>query len=110
MDDITKKEILGHLIKSEREKQGLTQDKLSSLIEIDPRNFSKIEKGKSFPSFSTFCKIIEVLKIEPNYLLSFISFEKASTNPLDLELLAIIKGMSDEVKTKIKEIALLINK
>ena len=72
MDDNTKKEILGALIKKEWEKKNFTQDKLCSFIEIDPRNLGRIEKGKSFPSFRTSCKIIETLKVEPNYFFGFV--------------------------------------
>lgn len=107
MDEKTKKEVLGSLIKRVREKHGLTQDKLSSFIEIDARNLGRIERGLSFPSISTFCKIVEVLKIEPNYFFDFIPFDKAEQNPLDLELFAIIKALPDDVKEKIKELALL---
>lgn len=108
MDDSTKKEILGSLIKSEREKQNYTQDKFSSLIDIAPRNLSKIEKGKSFPSFGTFCRIVEVLKIEPNYFFNFIQFDSVSKNELDIELFEIIKSLPNNLKNKIIEIIKLI--
>jgi len=108
MDDNTKKETLGGLIKKEREKQHFTQEKLSSLINIDPRNLSKIEKGKSFPSFSTFCKIVEVLKIEPNYFFKFIQFNKIKDNEIDIELYENIRVLPDEIKVKIFELIKMI--
>lgn len=101
--------ILGRLIKKEREKQGLTQDKLSCLVSIDPTNLSKIERGISFPSFGSFCKIVEALKIEPNYLLSFISFNN-SKNKLNEELYAIIETLPDEIKEKIIDLISCFNK
>jgi len=107
MDEKNIKLIVGSLIKKARIKQGLNQEKISALIDIDPTNYSKIERGVSFPKFENFCKIIEVLKIEPNYFFDFIPFEKAEQNPLDLELFAIIKAMPDDVKEKFKELALL---
>ncbi len=108
MDDNTKKEALGSLIKKEREKQKFTQEKLSSLINIDQRNLSKIEKGKSFPSFSTFCKIVEVLKTEPNYFLKFIQFNKIKDNELDIELYENIRVLPDKIKVKILELTKMI--
>lgn len=104
MDEKTKKEILGLLIKNERKKQGLTQDKLSSLINIDAKNLSNIERGNNFPAFNTFCKIVEVLEIEPNYLLNFIEFKKLKQNPIDLELFENFKSLSDKTKIKINEL------
>ncbi len=110
MNDSIKKEILGQIIKNEREKQNYTQDKFSALIDIDPRNLSKIEKGKSFPSFGTFCKIIEVLKIEPNYFLKFVQFENVQNDELDVQLVELIKALPNELKNKIFELIRVIKK
>ena len=110
MNDNDKKALLGNLIKKEREKAGLTQDKLSYLVGIDPTNLSKIERGISFPSFKNFCKFAEVLKIEPNYLLSFINFEKQAKNKLDKELYANIELLPDVIKIKILELIQAFNK
>ena len=110
MDETTKKEILGSLIKREREKQNYTQDKLSSLINIDPRNLSQIENGKSFPSLATFCNIVQVLKIEPNYLLNFIKFDKNQEEDINIELFENIKALPKDTKQKIIELLKIINK
>lgn len=110
MNDKVKKEIIGNLIKTEREKQDLTQYELSSLIGIDPRNLSNIELGKSFPSLSTFCKIVEVLKVEPNYFLNFIQFNKVKEDDLNVELYENIKTLSVEVKIKINELLKILKK
>ena len=108
MDDETKRIILGSLLKQEREKRNLTQDKLSTLIGIGQKNYSRIENGKNFPSFATFCSLIEVLKIEPNYFLGFINFEKVEKNPKDLELLENLKTLPDDAKDKINELILIL--
>jgi len=110
MDDNTKKKLLGSIIKKERESKNITQDRLSSLIEIDPRNLSKIERGINFPSFKSFCKIVEVLKIEPNYFLNFIQFDKIKENPIDKELIASLKTLPDEIKIKINELIASLKK
>lgn len=110
MDENNIKLVVGALIKKARIKQGLNQEKISALVDIDPTNYSKIERGISFPKFGTFCKIVEALKIEPNYFFDFISFEKSEQNPLDLELFSIIKALPDDVKGKAKDfLAALIN-
>ena len=65
-DDI--KKLLGQRIKELRKIKGLTQEQLAEKMEIDQRNLSKIECGKSNPTPETIEKIIEVLNINP-YLL-----------------------------------------
>lgn len=110
MDDKVKKEIIGNLIKTEREKQNLTQYELSSLISIDPRNLSNIELGKSFPSLSTFCKIVEVLKVEPNYFLNFIQYSKEKKNEVDIQLYENLKMLPIDAKNKINELIKILEK
>lgn len=109
MDETTKKQILGALIKKERLKRNYKQEKFSSLINIDPRNLSKIERGNNFPSFSTFLKIIEVLKIEPNYFVNFVDFNNVKRDEIDIELFEIIKSMSDETKVKLIDFLKTLN-
>ncbi len=104
MNDETKKKILGKIIQNERKKQGITQDKLASLIDLDPTNLSRIERGKSFPSFETFCNIIETLKVEPNIFLSYISYSKNKVNLIDMELFQNLALLSDNTKIKINEL------
>ena len=104
MNDEAKKKILGKIIQNERKKQGITQDKLASLIDLDPTNLSRIERGKSFPSFETFCNIIEALKVEPNIFLSYISYSKNKVNLVDVELFQNLALLSDNTKIKINEL------
>ena len=101
MNEKAKKIIIGNLIKKQREKKGLTQEKMSALVGIDPTNLSKIERGISFPSFKNFCSIIEILKIEPNYFLNFVNFEKIDNNIQNKELSECIKTLSDESQNKL---------
>lgn len=85
MNEEDAKRLLGIKLRNLREKLGYSQDRFSSLINLDATNLSRIETGKSFPSFITFCNIIEVLKIEPNNLLNFISFnENLNVTPDEL--------------------------
>ena len=105
MNEKAKKIIIGSLIKKQREKKGLTQEKMSALVGIDPTNLSKIERGLSFPSFKNFCSIVEILKIEPNYFLNFVNFEKEN-NTQNKELIECIKTLSDESQDKLIEFIL----
>ena len=110
MDENARKQALGQLIKKERINKGFTQDSFSSLINIDARNLSKIERGESFPSFKTFYKIVEVLEIEPNYFFDFLKYKKAECEKEDIELFEIIKKLPKEIKIKTIELLKLMNK
>lgn len=60
----TTKELLGARIKELRKAKRLSQDQLSEKINIDPKHLSRIEVGKSYPSFNTLAKIAKALGIE----------------------------------------------
>lgn len=58
MNENELKTLLGLAIRAERKRQKLTQEQLGGLINLDFNNLSRIEKGKNFPSFETFCKLM----------------------------------------------------
>lgn len=60
------KHILGKQIKQLRIERGLSQEKLSEMIFISPRQMCLIENGNSYPSLDTFIRIAEVLEIDVN--------------------------------------------
>lgn len=59
------KNSLGKKIKKIRKEQGLTQEKLAELINIEIPSLSNIETGKYAPSTETLQKLCEVLNKEP---------------------------------------------
>jgi len=67
----TIKDCFGQNLKYLRKEKGFTQEQLSERINIDIRQYSRIETGKSFPSFGTLEKICEALEIEPVNLFNF---------------------------------------
>lgn len=64
-----KKEI-GEKIKKIRKNKGLTQEKLSEMIDITPRNLCMIEVGANFPKPETLEKILIALDITTEELFS----------------------------------------
>ena len=60
------KYLLGKQIKQLRIDRGLSQEKLSEMIYISPRQMCLIENGNSYPSLDTFIRIAEVLEIDIN--------------------------------------------
>ena len=58
------KESVGQRIKQLRKRKNLTQEKLAELIDICPRQVSRLECGGNFPSFTTFEKLSEALDVK----------------------------------------------
>ena len=60
---------LGIRLQTARERQGLTQDQLSELMEITPHFLSSIERGVSGMSLDKLRKACSILEVSSDYLL-----------------------------------------
>lgn len=58
------RKLLGLRIKELRKAQGMTQERLAEIVDIEPKHLSRIEVGKSFPSLDTLEKIAAALNDE----------------------------------------------
>ena len=87
------KKLLGERIKRLRKNRGLTQEQLSEMIDITPRNLSRIEVWESFVSADTLDKIIEALSVTAEELFAYENIKEPK------ELLADIYTALDEIKT-----------
>jgi len=67
----TAKELLGMRIREVRKQRGLSQEKLAEKVGVDPKQISRIEGGKSAPSFETLDSIAIHLQVEMKDLLDF---------------------------------------
>jgi transcriptional regulator with XRE-family HTH domain len=65
------KQAFGQHLKIVRKSKGITQERLSELIGIHPRQVSKIETGDHFPTSSTLENLCVELQILPKDLFSF---------------------------------------
>lgn len=92
------KKLLGERIKRLRKNRGLTQEQLSEMIDITPRNLSRIEVGECFVSADTLDKIIEALSITAQELFAYEDIKESK------ELLAEIYTALDEIKTNKKQL------
>ncbi|MDH3974791.1 MAG: helix-turn-helix domain-containing protein [Deltaproteobacteria bacterium] len=92
---MNKKELLGIRVKELRKAKGLTQEKLSEQLNIDPKQLSRIEVGKSFPSFDTLENITRVLEVEMKELFEF---ERHLKSPQEMraEIEKLINKADDE--------------
>ena len=61
---------LGENIQIIRKHRGMKQQELANKIGINMQSLSKIERGVNYPTFDTLEKIMDVLGVTPNELLS----------------------------------------
>jgi len=61
---------LGNNIQTIRKFRGMKQQELADKIGINMQSLSKIERGVNYPTFDTLEKIMDVLGVTPNELLS----------------------------------------
>ena len=60
------KVLLGKKLKQIRISRGISQEQLSEMIYLSPRQMSIIETGNSYPSLDTFVRIAEKLEFDIN--------------------------------------------
>ena len=61
---------LGENIQTIRKHRGMKQQELADKIGINMQSLSEIERGVNYPTFDTLEKIMDVLGVTPNELLS----------------------------------------
>ncbi|MDE6138212.1 MAG: helix-turn-helix domain-containing protein [Candidatus Gastranaerophilales bacterium] len=65
------KKNFGTRLRELRIQRGLTQEKMSEIIGIQPENYSRIENGVSFPKPDNISKMASALKVELSELFQF---------------------------------------
>ena len=63
--------LLGRRIKELIKRNGISQEKMAELIEIEPASLSNIVTGKNYPLLTTLDKIIKVLNIKYSDVFNF---------------------------------------
>lgn len=86
--------VLGRNIKAGREALHLSQTALAKLMDIDPSQVSRVEKGKLFIGLSTLERYAQVFGVEPYELL------KGQMEPSDLDeqIKKVVAKLSDDDK------------
>ncbi len=95
------KKALGEKIKRLRKQRNLTQEQLAEMIDIAPRNLSKIEVGANFVTAETIEKLIAALNITTEELFAndYIKDNK--------ELLSGIYTKIDKIKNESKKLEIV---
>ena len=88
---MNKKELLGKRIKELRKQKGYTQDFLAEKLKIEPRQLSKLETGKHYPSFETIVALLETFNITFEELIAFehLNNQKETRNMMLKEIEAL---------------------
>lgn len=86
------KRTFGEKIKRLRKKRGLTQEQLAEMIDIAPKNLSKIEVGSSFVTAETLEKLLVALNVTTEELFANEHIKESK------ELLAEIYTQLDKIK------------
>ena len=82
------KNFVGKQLKQIRIQRGISQEKLSELVDISPRQMCVIENGNSIPSLDTFIKIAKNLHFDIN---EFFGIEYEPTENIRNEIIEKIK-------------------
>lgn len=87
------KNYIASKIKFFRKNAKMTQEQLAELVQISPKQISKIETGTYTPSLPTFIKIINVLNINPE---EFGINIKIDNNPKRQAFIELLYSMNDK--------------
>lgn len=92
------------IIKIERLKKNLTQDFVACELDISQSNYARIERGERELSFKVFSKLVEILDIDSNQILSAVYNKPIyDLNKSEINLLALKKEIVEEIEKKINK-------
>lgn len=82
---------LSNRLKEERNKKGLSQQKLAEITQTHYSNIGRYERGDAKPSAEVLSKIAQALEVSPDYLINGTLQDKADNNIMDEKLLIQFK-------------------
>lgn len=102
------KKVFGKRLQELRKKQGLKQDELAALSNIEPTSISNIENGRNYPSFQTLEHFSKVFGIPLSEIFSF----EHKQEPKDLikEIDLMLKENPSKVEDIYKIVCALVKK
>ncbi len=98
----TTKKLLGARIKELRKIRGLSQEKLSEKVNVDPKYISFIECGRSSPSLEAMGNIANALGVEIKDLFEYAHLQADGVRAEEIEKL--LEGADEEKKRTIMKI------
>ena len=101
------KKILGKQLKQIRIDRGFSQEKLSEMIDISPRQMCVIENGNSLPSLDTFIKIAQTLHFDIN---EFFDINAEPVEKLRTDVIKLVQTADRKNLCLIKDLLLAVEK
>lgn len=94
---------IGQKIKERRLDQGVTQEHIANLLDVNPSHISNIECGRAHPSLSALIQIANILQCSVDYFISDEYTFKASkqAETLDAQIIKKIKYFDPAKKQKV---------
>lgn len=89
------KKILGEKIKKIRKLKMLTQAELAEAVSLNVKQISRIEAGLNYPTYTSFAKLIDILKIDIN---DFCTSGSCGYDNITLQIIEIINSADDSKK------------
>ena len=99
------KHLLGKKIKQLRIEQGFSQEQLSELVFISPRQMCLIENGNSYPSLETFVRIAQVLRIDVNL---FFDISPMQIDPSRVSIINLIMAIEKPKLPLVRDLLLAV--
>lgn len=94
---MVKKRELGERIAARRRELNLSQVDLAYMVNTNPTQISRYERGDSEPSSSMLAAIAQALETTPNYLLGFSDDPRAPLSPEIEQLIEEGRGLVSEL-------------
>jgi len=101
------KKQLGKKLKQIRIERGFSQEQLSLMVDISPRQMCVIENGNSLPSLDTFIKIAGTLHFDIN---EFFNVTTGDIGELRTEIIEMIKTADRKNLNLIKDLLLAVDR
>ncbi len=99
--------MIGARIKEIRNKKGLTQERFSERIDINPKYLSSIERGKENPTLNTFINLAESLEVDLGDIFNFVQIEDPSKRKSLIRSL-LKEEDNDQLKLAFKILSVII--
>ena len=90
------KELLGRRLRELRKRQGINQEQLAELINVDPTTISNIENGKNYPSLINLENLLQALN--SSFIEAFDFEHKNDEKDLLIEINKKLKNNPDKIE------------
>lgn len=98
---------IGLKIKERRQMQGITQEYIANLLDVNPSHISNIECGRANPSLTVLVKIANILQCSVDYFISgeyTYKIDKEKEKTLDDKIVDKLKYCDSDKKLKILKV------